>query len=263
MSARRRPPLSEIDARRIVLLKPSALGDIVHSLPVLTALRRRFPHAHIRWVVNQAYADLLHGHPDLDEVLVFDRGALARRPVAGGAVLRPSGRRDTAAAARSRRRSARAVPHRPPGPGQRGGPPRRPEHGPRGAPWFYTDVVPRGRFRGDSRRRSPLADRRGAGRGGAPKEFRLVVPDEARALGRRAAGRPAAAVAGRRRRLALADQALAAGILRRPGPPGAGPVRRDRRVRRRRRRGGAGRRRGRPADGADAATSPAERRCRS
>ena len=57
MSGRRLPPLSEIDARRIVLLKPSALGDIVHSLPVLTALRRRFPHAHIRWVVNQSYAD--------------------------------------------------------------------------------------------------------------------------------------------------------------------------------------------------------------
>src|ERR1700681_2361007 len=75
MSARRRVPLSEIDARRIVLLKPSALGDIVHSLPVLTALRRRFPQSHIRWVVNQGYADLLNGHPDLDEALVFDRSA--------------------------------------------------------------------------------------------------------------------------------------------------------------------------------------------
>ena len=56
MSARRRPPLSEIDARRIVLIKPSALGDIVHSLPVLTALRQRFPHSHISWVVNRGYA---------------------------------------------------------------------------------------------------------------------------------------------------------------------------------------------------------------
>jgi hypothetical protein len=75
MSGRSLPPLSEIDARRIVLLKPSSLGDVVHSLPVLTALRRRFPLAHIRWVVNQAYADLLHGHPDLDEVLTIDRDA--------------------------------------------------------------------------------------------------------------------------------------------------------------------------------------------
>jgi lipopolysaccharide heptosyltransferase I len=75
MPGRTRPPIAEIDARRIVLLKPSALGDIVHSLPVLTALRRRFPQAHIRWVVSQAYAGLLHGHPDLDEVLTFDRRA--------------------------------------------------------------------------------------------------------------------------------------------------------------------------------------------
>ena len=37
MSGRSIPPLSEIDARRIVLLKPSSLGDVVHSLPILTA----------------------------------------------------------------------------------------------------------------------------------------------------------------------------------------------------------------------------------
>ncbi|HVS40155.1 MAG TPA: glycosyltransferase family 9 protein [Gemmataceae bacterium] len=67
------PPPARLDARRIALLKPSALGDIVHSLPVLTALRRRFPHARIHWVVNLAYADLLRGHPDLDDVLTFDR----------------------------------------------------------------------------------------------------------------------------------------------------------------------------------------------
>ncbi|HMP02926.1 MAG TPA: glycosyltransferase family 9 protein [Gemmatales bacterium] len=60
---------------RIALIKPSALGDIVHALPVLSGLRALFPRAHIAWVVNRAYADLLAGHPDLDEVLVFDRGA--------------------------------------------------------------------------------------------------------------------------------------------------------------------------------------------
>src|ERR1700736_5985413 len=76
-----RPPLSELDARRIVILKPSALGDIVHSLPILTALRRRFPQSHIRWVVNQGYADLLRGHPDLDEVLTFDRASARGGPL--------------------------------------------------------------------------------------------------------------------------------------------------------------------------------------
>src|SRR5438067_2940774 len=68
-------PLRDYAARRIALLKPSALGDIVHSLPVLTALRRRFPDAHITWVVNRGYQPLLLGHPDLDATLPFDRSA--------------------------------------------------------------------------------------------------------------------------------------------------------------------------------------------
>src|SRR2546421_6735481 len=63
---------------RIALIKPSALGDIVHALPVLTALRRRFPAAHLAWVINRGYAPLLAGHPDLDEVIPFDRAAARR-----------------------------------------------------------------------------------------------------------------------------------------------------------------------------------------
>ncbi len=71
-----RPPLTDLSPRRIALLKPSALGDIVHSLPVLAALRRRFPAAHLTWIVNSGYRSLLEGHPDLDAILPFDRGAV-------------------------------------------------------------------------------------------------------------------------------------------------------------------------------------------
>jgi lipopolysaccharide heptosyltransferase I len=60
--------------QRLALIKPSALGDVVHTLPVLTALRLLYPHAHITWVVHTAYAPLLEGHPHLDAVLPFDRG---------------------------------------------------------------------------------------------------------------------------------------------------------------------------------------------
>ncbi len=67
-------PLDRVDARRIALIKPSALGDIVHALPVLTALRVRFPAARITWVVNAAYEPLIRDHPDLTETLPFDRG---------------------------------------------------------------------------------------------------------------------------------------------------------------------------------------------
>ncbi len=73
-----RIPLSEYPARRIALIKPSALGDIVQSLPVLGALRHRYPTAHITWVINRSYAPLVEGHPELDAVLPFDRSASGR-----------------------------------------------------------------------------------------------------------------------------------------------------------------------------------------
>src|SRR5205823_11908683 len=73
-----RLPLTELNPQRIAIIKPSALGDIVHALPVLTALRRRFPAAQITWIVNRTYEPLLRDHPDLDATLTFDRGALKK-----------------------------------------------------------------------------------------------------------------------------------------------------------------------------------------
>lgn len=61
-------------AERIAIIKPSALGDVVHALPVLSALRARFPKSHVTWVVNKSYESLLTGHPHLDATLPFDRG---------------------------------------------------------------------------------------------------------------------------------------------------------------------------------------------
>jgi lipopolysaccharide heptosyltransferase I len=74
----RGPALSSIPPQRIALVKPSALGDVVHALPVLTALRLLYPRAEIAWIVNRSYAGLLSGHPHLDRVLVFDRGVFSR-----------------------------------------------------------------------------------------------------------------------------------------------------------------------------------------
>jgi heptosyltransferase I len=68
--------LTEIVARRIAVVKPSALGDIVHALPVLGALKARFPDSRISWIVNKSYQSLIDGHPYLEETIPFDRGAL-------------------------------------------------------------------------------------------------------------------------------------------------------------------------------------------
>ncbi len=64
--------------RRIAILKPSALGDVIHAMPILRALRVRFPNAQLSWVVNRVYRDLLQGHPSLDEIILFDRGSLGK-----------------------------------------------------------------------------------------------------------------------------------------------------------------------------------------
>ncbi|MGL4423689.1 MAG: glycosyltransferase family 9 protein [Gemmataceae bacterium] len=63
---------------RIAIIKPSALGDIVHALPLAAGLRRRFPHAHMSWVVNRGFAELLRDQPDIDAIVPFDRAALGR-----------------------------------------------------------------------------------------------------------------------------------------------------------------------------------------
>jgi lipopolysaccharide heptosyltransferase I len=57
----------------ILVVKPSALGDIVHSMPFLNALRNRFTDAEIHWVVARGLHGLLEGHPLIDRVWVINK----------------------------------------------------------------------------------------------------------------------------------------------------------------------------------------------
>lgn len=59
--------------RRICVIKPSALGDVIQALPVLGPLRKRFPDATVSWVINKGLAGLIEGHQRIDEVIPFDR----------------------------------------------------------------------------------------------------------------------------------------------------------------------------------------------
>jgi lipopolysaccharide heptosyltransferase I len=58
---------------KILIIKPSALGDIVQALPVLTGLRRHWPDAQIDWVVNDSLRELLDGHPALTRTILYPR----------------------------------------------------------------------------------------------------------------------------------------------------------------------------------------------
>ncbi len=64
--------------RKILIMKPSSLGDIVMALPALSALRRSFAGAKISWLVRPEFAPLLKIHPYVDEVIVFDRKLLGK-----------------------------------------------------------------------------------------------------------------------------------------------------------------------------------------
>lgn len=58
---------------RILIIRLSAIGDVVRVLPALHILRDALPEAHIDWVVEKKSADICTDHPALDGLLVFDR----------------------------------------------------------------------------------------------------------------------------------------------------------------------------------------------
>jgi heptosyltransferase-1 len=76
--------------KKILIIKPSAMGDIVHSLPVLSAVRKTYPDAEISWLVRTEFAGLLEGHPYLSRIILFDRkylGTAWKNPKAFGSLV--------------------------------------------------------------------------------------------------------------------------------------------------------------------------------
>jgi len=64
--------------KNILIIKPSSLGDIVLTLPALSALRKSFPDANISWLIRPEFAPLLDNHPHLDNIIYFDRKFLGK-----------------------------------------------------------------------------------------------------------------------------------------------------------------------------------------
>jgi heptosyltransferase-1 len=71
-------------APRIRCVKLSSLGDVVHNFPAVTDLAERHPGAHIAWVVEEAYVDLVRLHPAVAEAIPVGLRSLRRN------LLRPS-----------------------------------------------------------------------------------------------------------------------------------------------------------------------------
>jgi heptosyltransferase I len=71
--------LRSAEFSRILLIKPSALGDVVHTLPVLVKLRARYPRARIDWLITPENAEVVRYHPALSNVVLFARGDFSKR----------------------------------------------------------------------------------------------------------------------------------------------------------------------------------------
>ncbi|MDR3567154.1 MAG: lipopolysaccharide heptosyltransferase I [Syntrophobacteraceae bacterium] len=64
--------------RKILIVKPSAFGDVIHGLPVLQALSERFPEAELHWVVARQFAGILKDHPLIHRLWVIDKDGWKR-----------------------------------------------------------------------------------------------------------------------------------------------------------------------------------------
>ncbi len=58
---------------KILIIKPSSLGDVIHALPVLKALKDSFHDAHVEWVIIKNLKGILEGNPLIDRLIIFDK----------------------------------------------------------------------------------------------------------------------------------------------------------------------------------------------
>jgi len=65
--------VSRVPLDRVCIVMMSAVGDAVHVLPVLTALKRHHRPMHVTWVLQPGPASLVRGHHAVDEIILFDR----------------------------------------------------------------------------------------------------------------------------------------------------------------------------------------------
>ena len=60
--------------KRVLIIRPSAIGDIVMASPLIAALRNAWPDAYIAWLVDPSAQDLLRYNPALDAVICWSKG---------------------------------------------------------------------------------------------------------------------------------------------------------------------------------------------
>src|SRR6266481_5416201 len=74
---------------RILIVKLGSIGDIVHTLPAVAAMRRAIPESEISWVVERRASEILRDNPLLDRLIEVDTKALRRGLVSGETLRAP------------------------------------------------------------------------------------------------------------------------------------------------------------------------------
>jgi len=59
--------------KRILLVKPSSLGDVIHALPVVSEIHRHLPKTELRWLIHPAWRSLVESHPGVAGTILFPR----------------------------------------------------------------------------------------------------------------------------------------------------------------------------------------------
>jgi lipopolysaccharide heptosyltransferase II len=68
-----------VSTKRILIIRLSAVGDVLRVLPAFHVLKKNFPDSYIAWAVEEKGRDILEAHPDIDEVIIFPKKDLLRK----------------------------------------------------------------------------------------------------------------------------------------------------------------------------------------
>ncbi len=68
--------MTALNPESILIVRPSALGDVCRTVPVLVSLRKKWPDARIGWLVQDNFAEAVSAHPSLDELIPFPRSRM-------------------------------------------------------------------------------------------------------------------------------------------------------------------------------------------
>ena len=76
-----------LDHKRILIVKPSSLGDVVHTLPLVHAIKRSYPLSYISWIVQKSFTDVVTADPAVDEIIPISIPSTSDPNAARGALL--------------------------------------------------------------------------------------------------------------------------------------------------------------------------------